>query len=93
MLQLAQKMNKNHRQILIEMKKNRRPGDPRFNPKSYLGSDRLHYNLATPVKRQIAKNWARRNREIGLPELVQVINSLYKGESYEEKTLASEILR
>lgn len=84
-------VNKHHRQLLAKIKQGRREKGKR-DPVSYLGSDRVHYHLNSLAKRQIAKDWYRENKNISQKELISLLDSLYQANSYEEKTIASEIL-
>ena len=84
-------MHKFHAGLLKQIKsKSRSLGD--FNVQGYLGTTHKFYNLKTQDKRNIAKEFYKNNKDIGLNELVVLLDSLYKGKSFEEKTLASEIL-
>lgn len=44
------------------------------------------------MRRQIAKDWLKKNKEISDKEFIAVLDSLYQGKSHEEKTLASYLL-
>jgi 3-methyladenine DNA glycosylase AlkD len=59
---------------------------------SYLGGGSPYYGVSTPVKRKIAKDWANANKDISVKEYVRVLTLLFKGESYEEKTVAGLLL-
>lgn len=63
-----------------------------FNLPKYLGSIAENYFVTTIVKRQIAKDWARENKSISSTALVQLLNKLFKGKSFDEKSIASYIL-
>lgn len=84
-------MNKHHQQLLAEIKKaagevNKEP------PKGYLGSSHKKYGLSNPQKRKIVKEWKKKNKGISVNEFISLLDSLYKGESYDEKTLAGMLL-
>ncbi len=85
-------MNRYHKELLKEIGRYAGKPDQRFDPQSYLGSNHKHYHLSNPVKRGIASVWVKEHKEIELSEFVALLESLYGGRSYEEKTLASMLL-
>lgn len=58
----------------------------------YLGTNHIYYSLSNPVKREIAKSWAKNHKDVSVREFIYLLNSLYKGESYDEKAVASYLL-
>lgn len=85
-------MHKEHKKLLAEIQKHKGRGTDHSSKDSYINSGHVYYNVTVPVRRQIAKNWLKQNKDISKSEFLGVIDSLYKGESHEEKTLASIIL-
>lgn len=85
-------MNSYHQEILSEIKRQAGNGTKHSWSDAYLGSGHFYYSLSVPNKRLIAKTWAKNHQAIQLPEFINLLDSLYKGESYEEKTIASELL-
>lgn len=84
--------NNFHQEILLEIKKQAGNGTSHSWSDSYLGTGHYYYSLSVPNKRLIAKTWAKNHQDIKLSEFIDLLDSLYRGESYEEKTTASELL-
>jgi 3-methyladenine DNA glycosylase AlkD len=59
---------------------------------SYLSSGHHYYDISIPVLRTLAKAWLRENNDIADAEFLRVLDSLYRGRSYEEKVFASILL-
>lgn len=88
-------MNKHHKEILKQVKvssKKDKKDSGHFNLNSYLGTDSKQYHIGTGTRIKITKKWAKENKEISHRELEQTINSLYKGKSFEEKSIASGLI-
>ena len=86
-------MNKYHQQILEEIEKRKPISENRhFDVPKYLGTNHIFYNLDNPTKRNLAKKFAKENRDIPLKKWRELLDALYKGKSYEEKTIASFLL-
>ncbi|PIT90982.1 hypothetical protein COU17_02850 [Candidatus Kaiserbacteria bacterium CG10_big_fil_rev_8_21_14_0_10_49_17] len=85
-------MNIAHKQMLVELKKRQRTGNAYFSNDSYLSSGHHYYDVSVPDRRAIAKAWLKENQDISNKEFFAVLDSLYKGKSHEEKTLASILL-
>lgn len=85
-------MNKHHQEVLQEIKKHAGEGTKHSWDNNYLGSGHFYYNLCNPLKRDIVKEWLRSHKNVSLGEFVDLLDSLYKGKSYEEKTIAGILL-
>lgn len=85
-------MNSEHKELLKEIKKHRGKGTAHTSSDSYILSGHPYYDVSVPVRRKIAKDWLKENKDISQKNFVAVLDSLYKGESHEEKTLASYLL-
>jgi 3-methyladenine DNA glycosylase AlkD len=59
---------------------------------SYGSSERIFYWVPVPARRRIARNWIRGHGAVSADETLAVVESLFSGESHEEKTLAALIL-
>ncbi len=59
---------------------------------SYLSSGHHYWKVSIPTLRTLAKEWLKQNKAIASAEFVAVLDSLYRGNSYEEKVLASILL-
>lgn len=85
-------MNNYHHGILEEVKRYAGKGTKHSWDSNYLGSRDFHYNLSNPVKREILKNWIKNHKDLSLEKFTQLLDSLYKGKSYDEKTMAGYLL-
>ena len=85
-------MNKYYSEILAEIKKHANSLKADRLPDGYSGSKHKTYNLKTAESRRIAKEFSQRFRERLVGEFLTCLDSLYKGESYEEKVIASMLI-
>lgn len=85
-------MNEHHQQILDEIKKHQDKVSQNKWGASYLGSSNLHYGISNPIKRQIIKKWLKSHKNLSSEEFIELLDSLYKGKSYEEKCMAGMFL-
>jgi 3-methyladenine DNA glycosylase AlkD len=86
-------MHPEHARLLAEIRAAAPP--PRAGPSerdSYGGSGHPFYRLGVPERRAIARGWIARSRGHDASEALAVIDSLFEGESHEEKTLPGLIL-
>jgi 3-methyladenine DNA glycosylase AlkD len=59
---------------------------------SYGSSGRTFYWVQVPVRRRLAREWLRQQQATSADTILAVIESLFGGESHEEKTLAAMLL-
>jgi 3-methyladenine DNA glycosylase AlkD len=59
---------------------------------SYGSSGRIFYWVPVPARRRIARDWVREHRALNAEQVLAVVESLFRGESHEEKTLAALVL-
>lgn len=85
-------MMKHHLEILREILNSSKNTTKNAWVASYLRTPHFHYNLQNSVKKQIAKTWAKNNKQISLNQFSILLTSLYKGKSYEEKSIAGYLL-
>lgn len=85
-------MNKFHQELLGQIKKHAGKGTKQSASDSYIGSGHFYYSLSNPIKRQICKDWIKIHKEISIEEFTDLLDSLYKAPSYEEKTSAGMLL-
>lgn len=85
-------MNKYHQEILREIKNYSGNETKHGWNDNYLGNKHFYYNLSNPLKREITKSFIKHNKAISLSDFIDLLNSLYKGNSYEEKTIAGYLL-
>lgn len=64
----------------------------RFNLQKYLGSTHPVYGVSVSKKREIAKNWIKQHKNISFNQFIDLLDSLYDGKSYEEKTFAGILI-
>lgn len=63
-----------------------------FDVGHYLGTSHKILNVSTSDKRQIAKDFYKAHKEMILSTYLTLLDSLYRGTSFEEITIASELL-
>ncbi|MCL4200098.1 DNA alkylation repair protein [Patescibacteria group bacterium] len=80
-----------HRTLLAAIKKHARIIS--FDIAHYVGTKHRVYNVPTPVMHDIAKNFAEEHKDIGADDCISLVNSLFHASSFEEKVLATMILR
>ena len=85
-------MRAHHRALLGDLEKHRRRRIHSQSNDSYLGSGHSYLDVSVPARRTIAKGWLKKNQSIPDTEFLAVLESLYRGASHEEKTLASILL-
>jgi 3-methyladenine DNA glycosylase AlkD len=85
-------MNKHHKWLLAEIVKQQRKRAHTQANDSYLSSGHLYYDVSVPARRRLAKAWLKENKAIAGHEFSAVLDSLYRGKSHEEKTVASILL-
>ena len=85
-------MHAHHRILLGDLEKHGRRRMHSQSNDSYLGSGHSYLDVSVPARRTIAKGWLKKNQGIPDPEFSAVLESLFRGASHEEKTLASILL-
>ncbi len=85
-------MNPQHKKLLAEIKKHKGNGTQHTSSDSYILSGHAYYDVSVPIRRQIVKDWLNENKGISDKDFIAVLDSLYKGKSHEEKTIASYLL-
>ncbi len=85
-------MHPEHKRILTDIKKHTGEGTQHTSNDSYILSGHFYYDVSVPVRRQIVKDWLKKNKDISDKDFIAVLDSLYKGKSHEEKTIASYLL-
>jgi 3-methyladenine DNA glycosylase AlkD len=59
---------------------------------SYGSSGRIFYSVPVPARRRMVRDWIRGHAALSADQILAVVESLFSGESHEEKTLAALIL-
>jgi len=85
-------MHAHHRVLLRDLEKYRRSRMHSQSNDSYLSSGHHYLDVSVPSRRMIAKAWLKKNKDVPDAEFLAVLESLYRGKSHEEKTLASILL-
>ena len=86
-------MNSEHAALLAELRQAARPTHlERHTTDSYGGSGHRFYDLSAPVLRAVAKRWVAAHKAGPARDFLNVLESLFDGESHEEKTLAALML-
>lgn len=85
-------MNKYHQEILEEIKKHSGKAGNSWHGSNYLGSGHFRFNISNPEKKSIAKVWVKNHQNLSLKEFLLLLDSLYAGRSYEEKTIGGYLL-
>ncbi len=86
-------MNTHHKELLEEIKKKAKKDQGFYLSANYSGSSHPRYGLSVPESRQIAKAWTLQYKNISLSEFLDLLNSLYQGESTDEKKIAGQLLQ
>jgi 3-methyladenine DNA glycosylase AlkD len=81
-----------HREIVSELEKRAGRGTKHSNNPNYHGSAHVSYHLSSPVKRKIAKEFLARHKNLFQKEFTELVYSLYKAESLDEKHIAGILL-
>ncbi|HEY5070565.1 MAG TPA: DNA alkylation repair protein [Caulobacteraceae bacterium] len=79
-----------HAKLLAELRAAARPTSlERHQRDSYGGSGHLFYCVSAPTRRAIAKAWLAKHRSLDVKDFLAAVESLFAGQSHEEKTLAA----
>jgi 3-methyladenine DNA glycosylase AlkD len=82
-----------HAVLLAELRALGRPYRGGIQNDSYSGSGRPFLNVSAPDRRRIIKAWLARHRTASEAELLALADSLFEGETHEERTLAALMLQ
>jgi 3-methyladenine DNA glycosylase AlkD len=85
-------MHAHHRALLAGIEKQQRRRVHWQANDSYLSSGHHYYDVSIPSLRTLAKAWLGENKGVADAEFLAILDSLYRGRSYEEKVLASILL-
>jgi len=86
-------MNGEHAALLARLRQAARPTSPEHHTiDSYSGSGHLFYDVSAPDQRAIARRWLAAHKTMTSADFLIVVDSLFGGESHEEKTLAAILL-
>ncbi|HXO24125.1 MAG TPA: DNA alkylation repair protein, partial [Streptosporangiaceae bacterium] len=82
-----------HAALLAELRAVGRPYRGGVRNDSYSGSGRSFLNVSSPDRRRIIKAWLARHRTAPEAELLAMADSLFEGETHEERTLGALMLQ
>ncbi len=88
-------MHPQHAAIRAEMERHGKPyrrDGPPIND-SYGGSGRPFFGIDVPTRRAMARRWAAAHKRADAADVLAVVDSLIEGETHEERTQATLILR
>lgn len=85
-------MNKHHEALLDEIQKHQRKRNHSQANDSYLSSGHRYYDVSVPERRRLSKDWVKANNAIPQKAFRAVLDSLFRGKSHEEKTVACLLL-
>lgn len=87
-------MNKLHQELLEELK--RHTGtctkEQLKRLQSYMGTTKFCSYIKSGTRVKIIKDWMKRHRDLSSGELTDLLNSLYKGKSHDERLVAGKLL-
>lgn len=86
------KMQKYHEDLRDLLKANSGKNIPKGFNLRYLGNEHVFYGVKTLVKRNIARDFYKSHKDLSKNDFFDLLDRLYKAPSYEEKTLASELV-
>lgn len=82
---------KMHKEIVKEFKRYD-AGKSKFNASGYLGTQNKLYHLKNAQEKQIAKDFISRHKDITEEQFLELLNALYTGESFNERTFGTKLL-
>lgn len=85
-------MDNYSKEILDEIKRLKIIKTKYFNLAKYLGTEHFIYGLNNSQKRMIAKVWMKNHKNIEFNDFIKFVSSLFRAESYEEKTIANLLI-
>jgi len=86
--------NKHHLEFLKELEKHAGQGTKyqKERDKAYIGTKKFSYTIKTPIKKQIVKDWIKRHPKLSISDYIELLNSLYSGQSHDERSIAGKLL-
>lgn len=86
-------MHPEHAELLARLNEHALVGAPTpHGNDSYTSSGRPHLRVPVPARRLVARAWLTQNRALPTADVLAVVDSLFAGESHDEKTLGALLL-
>ncbi len=84
-----------HQELMNEVRAQSRPLTPAQREKltCYIGTSKAFYAMETDAQRRIVKQWIKAHDTLTSLEYVELLNSLYKGSSCNEISIAGDLLQ
>lgn len=80
-----------HHELITLLKKEGKDSDG-FPIAKYLGTTHTVYNVPVPTLQRLARDWAKKHESISQDNLISFVDTLFNGDSREEKKIASLML-
>jgi 3-methyladenine DNA glycosylase AlkD len=86
--------NKYHLELISEVRTHATQLSPSQKEKleNYIGTNKICYAIGAETGRRIIKEWVKKHQDIAASEYIELLNSLYQGESINEISIAGELL-
>ena len=87
--------SKYHLELMSEVKAHAKPLTKSQKEKleSYIGTTKTFYAVGADMEKQIIKRWIKKHSDLAVPEYMELLGSLYQGESCNEISLAGGLLK
>lgn len=85
-------MDQKHREIIRKLNEVVPQKVDQWVGKTYLSSPHTFLGVKTDHKRAVAKTFYKENKTLSKRDFLKLLDRLYKGETFEERTLASELI-
>jgi 3-methyladenine DNA glycosylase AlkD len=87
-------LNKHHFELVSEAKANARgiSRDEKEKLVRYIGTNKACYVLGADTEKRIIKEWKERHSDLSMSQYVELLSSLYQGESINEISMAGELI-
>jgi 3-methyladenine DNA glycosylase AlkD len=87
-------MNPDHKALLLSIQAGAGSGPRHPSPgDSYAAGGHRYYSVSTPERRRIVRSWLATHKAMPPSEVLALVDSLFAGDSYEEKTIAAILLQ
>jgi 3-methyladenine DNA glycosylase AlkD len=86
--------NKYHLELISEVRTHATQLSPSQKEKfkTYIGTSKVCYAIGAETERRIIKEWVKKHSDLAASEYIELLGSLYQGESINEISIAGELL-